>query len=99
VRGFDILLVNYAKSIGAHVILRGLRAVSDFEFEFQLASMNRRLNPQIESIFPDPRRAIFLHLLQPGARSRQAGREHRSVCPPQGRSGAGGEIRLAPLIE
>jgi pantetheine-phosphate adenylyltransferase len=54
VRGFDILLVNYAKSIGAHVILRGLRAVSDFEFEFQLASMNRRLDPQVESIFLTP---------------------------------------------
>jgi pantetheine-phosphate adenylyltransferase len=54
VRGFDILLVNYAKSIGAHVILRGLRAVSDFEFEFQLASMNRRLDSQIESIFLTP---------------------------------------------
>ncbi len=54
IRGFDILLVNYAKGIGAHVILRGLRAVSDFEFEFQLASMNRRLDPQVESIFLTP---------------------------------------------
>jgi pantetheine-phosphate adenylyltransferase len=54
IRGFDTLLVNYAKSIGAHVILRGLRAVSDFEFEFQLASMNRRLDPQVESIFLTP---------------------------------------------
>mgnify|MGYP003618706671 CR=1 FL=1 len=54
VRGFDILLVNYAKSVGAHVILRGLRAVADFEFEFQLASMNRRLDPEIESIFLTP---------------------------------------------
>ena len=54
VRGFDILLVNYAKNIGAHVILRGLRAVSDFEFEFQLASMNRRLDSEIESIFLTP---------------------------------------------
>lgn len=54
VRGFDNLLVNYARSVGAHVILRGLRAVADFEFEFQLASMNRRLDPQIESIFLTP---------------------------------------------
>lgn len=54
VRGFDILLVNYAQSIGANVLMRGLRAVSDFEFEFQLASMNRRLNPEIESIFLTP---------------------------------------------
>lgn len=54
IRGFDTLLVNYAKNIGAHVIMRGLRAVSDFEFEFQLASMNRRLDPQVESIFLTP---------------------------------------------
>ncbi len=54
VRGFDTLLVNYAKSIGANVLMRGLRAVSDFEFEFQLASMNRRLDPRIESIFLTP---------------------------------------------
>ncbi len=52
--GFDILLVNHAKSIGAHVILRGLRAISDFEFEFQLANMNRRLYPEIESVFLTP---------------------------------------------
>lgn len=52
--GFDILLVNHAKQIGAHVILRGLRAVSDFEFEFQLANMNRRLYPEIESVFLTP---------------------------------------------
>ncbi|PIE83563.1 MAG: pantetheine-phosphate adenylyltransferase [Candidatus Contendobacter odensis] len=54
VRGFDTLLINYAKGIGANVLMRGLRAVSDFEFEFQLASMNRRLHPQIESIFLTP---------------------------------------------
>lgn len=52
--GFDILLVNHAKNIGAHVILRGLRAISDFEFEFQLANMNRRLYPEIESVFLTP---------------------------------------------
>ncbi|MER2527216.1 MAG: pantetheine-phosphate adenylyltransferase [Candidatus Competibacter denitrificans] len=52
--GFDILLVHHAKQIGAHVILRGLRAVSDFEFEFQLANMNRRLYPDIESVFLTP---------------------------------------------
>ena len=54
VRGFDNLLVNYVQSIGAQVIVRGLRAVSDFEYEFQLASMNRRLQPNIETIFLTP---------------------------------------------
>ncbi|HNK33634.1 MAG TPA: pantetheine-phosphate adenylyltransferase, partial [Plasticicumulans sp.] len=49
-----ILLVNFAKHVGANVILRGLRAVSDFEYEFQLASMNRRLHAAIETVFLTP---------------------------------------------
>jgi pantetheine-phosphate adenylyltransferase len=52
--GFDGLLVNFVEEQGAHVVLRGLRAVSDFEFEFQLASANRRLNPDIETVFLTP---------------------------------------------
>ena len=48
---FDGLLVNYAKSQNARAILRGLRAVTDFEYEFQLALMNRRLGPEIETVF------------------------------------------------
>lgn len=54
VHGFDGLLVDFARQQGAKVILRGLRAVSDFEFEFQLASMNRRLDDQFETIFMTP---------------------------------------------
>jgi pantetheine-phosphate adenylyltransferase len=54
VRGFDSLLVNFAREVGADVILRGLRAVSDFDYEFQLAGMNRRLAPDIETIFLTP---------------------------------------------
>lgn len=54
VHGFDCLLINYARQVGAAVIVRGLRAVSDFEYEFQLASMNRRLLPGIETIFLTP---------------------------------------------
>jgi len=52
--GFECLLVDFARQCNARVLIRGMRAVSDFEFEFQLASMNRRLNPQIESIFLTP---------------------------------------------
>lgn len=52
--GFSDLLVNFVQQQNAHVILRGLRAVSDFEFEMQLASMNRRLNSQIETVFLTP---------------------------------------------
>jgi pantetheine-phosphate adenylyltransferase len=47
----SVLLVEYARKKGAQVIVRGLRAVSDFEFEFQLANMNRKLNPEIETVF------------------------------------------------
>ena len=52
--GFDVLLADFATAIGAKVILRGLRAVSDFEYEFQLASMNRHLIPNIETMFLTP---------------------------------------------
>ncbi|HTM10363.1 MAG TPA: pantetheine-phosphate adenylyltransferase [Verrucomicrobiae bacterium] len=48
---FDGLLVNYAKKSGAKVIIRGLRAISDFEYEFQMAMMNRELEPGLETLF------------------------------------------------
>ncbi len=51
VRAFDSLLMHFAQSVGAGMILRGLRAVSDFEYEFQMAGMNARLNPGIETVF------------------------------------------------
>ena len=52
--GFSGLLVDFAKSHHAQVLIRGLRAVSDFEYEFQLANMNRRLSPDLESVFLTP---------------------------------------------
>ena len=52
--GFSGLLVDFAKSKSAVAVIRGLRAMSDFEYEFQLASMNRHLDPQLESIFLTP---------------------------------------------
>ncbi|MEJ2406463.1 MAG: pantetheine-phosphate adenylyltransferase [Candidatus Thiodiazotropha sp.] len=54
IRSFSNLLVEYVQQCGANVILRGLRAVSDFEYEFQLAGMNRRLAPTIETLFLTP---------------------------------------------
>jgi pantetheine-phosphate adenylyltransferase len=51
---FSGLLVDYAERVGAAVIVRGLRAISDFEYEFQMALMNRRLNPRIETVFMMP---------------------------------------------
>ncbi len=51
VRPFGNLLMHFAEEIGATLIIRGLRAVSDFEYEFQMASMNARLNPHVETVF------------------------------------------------
>ena len=51
VTAFDNLLMHFAQSVGAGMILRGLRAVSDFEYEFQMAGMNTRLNAEIETVF------------------------------------------------
>ncbi len=52
--GFSGLLIDFAKQQNASIILRGLRAVNDFEYEFQLAGMNRKLSPQIETVFLTP---------------------------------------------
>lgn len=58
---FDGLLVHYVEKRSAHAVIRGLRAVSDFEFEFQLALMNRKLNDRFETIFMMPKDAfVFL---------------------------------------
>ena len=54
VRGFNGLLAHFVREIGGGVLLRGLRAVSDFEYEFQLASMNRHLIPEVETLFLTP---------------------------------------------
>ena len=51
---FEGLLVDFCRQAGASIVIRGLRAVSDFEFEFQLAGMNRRLAPDIETVFLTP---------------------------------------------
>lgn len=51
VRPFDNLLIHFVAETGASVIVRGLRAVSDFEYEFQMAAMNRRLSDQVETVF------------------------------------------------
>lgn len=51
VRPFQGLLVQYAREVGARMIVRGLRAVSDFDYEFQMVGMNRRLDPEVETVF------------------------------------------------
>ena len=54
VDGFDGLLMNYVRAQNARAVLRGLRAVSDFEYEFQMAGMNRSLHPDVETLFLTP---------------------------------------------
>jgi pantetheine-phosphate adenylyltransferase len=54
VQGFDGLLMEFLQRTGSNIILRGLRAVSDFEYEFQMAGMNRNLHPHVETIFLTP---------------------------------------------
>ena len=54
VRPLDYLLVNFVRDCSADAVLRGLRAVSDFEYEFQLANMNRAMDPEFESVFLTP---------------------------------------------
>lgn len=56
--GFNCLLAEFVRRQGANVILRGLRAVSDFEYEFQLANMNRKLAPEVESLFLTPAESL-----------------------------------------
>jgi len=55
VESFSGLLVDFMDQVGARAVVRGLRAVSDFEYEFQMALMNRRLNPRVETVFLMPR--------------------------------------------
>ena len=54
IQSFEGLLAEFAKRVGASIIVRGLRAVSDFEYEFQMALMNRRLHPSLETVFLVP---------------------------------------------
>lgn len=54
VYGFSGLLIDFVRKHGSHIIVRGLRAVSDFEYEFQMAGMNRRLYPDVETLFLTP---------------------------------------------
>ena len=64
VLGFSGLLANFAREHQAQVLLRGVRAVADFEYEFQLASMNRQLNPDLDSLFMTPQKKTCLSALR-----------------------------------
>ena len=59
IMGFDCLLIDFAHQQKAEIILRGLRPVSDFEYEFQLAGMNRKLSPEVETLFLPPSEQVM----------------------------------------
>ena len=83
VQPFDSLLVHYAREVGASVIVRGLRAVADFEYEFQMTAMNQQLDRDIETVFlmADPRhQAVASRLVKVIAR---LGGDITAFVPPQ----------------
>jgi pantetheine-phosphate adenylyltransferase len=75
---FKGLLVDFVRSVGARLVLRGLRAVSDFEYEFQLAGMNRRLDPEMETVFLTPAEQ---HMFISASMVREIARLHGDVKP------------------
>ncbi|MBI5331171.1 MAG: pantetheine-phosphate adenylyltransferase [Betaproteobacteria bacterium] len=78
VEPFDGLLVNFVRAQGSTLVLRGLRAVSDFEYEFQLAGMNRRLSPELETVFLTPSEQ---HMFISASMVREIARLHGDVSP------------------
>ena len=76
VDSFGGLLVDHAAARSATVLLRGIRAISDYEYELQMALMNRRLQPGLETVFMMANEDLFLHQLPPGEGSFQSGREY-----------------------
>ena len=82
VESFNGLLVDYAKKIGATVLIRGLRAVSDFEYEFQMAQMNRHLDSGIETIFLMPNEKYFYTSSQLIKQVHLYGDRETSLVPP-----------------
>lgn len=75
---FDGLLVNFVRRVGSSMVLRGLRALSDFEYEFQLAGMNRRLDPEMETVFLTPAEQ---HMFVSASMVREIARLHGDVTP------------------
>ena len=82
VESFDCLLVNLARQKGAVALVRGLRAVSDFEYEFQMAQMNRHLDSNIETIFLMPNEKYFFTSSQLLKLVHKYGGEGTDLVPP-----------------
>jgi pantetheine-phosphate adenylyltransferase len=92
---FDCLLVDYVKRRSAQAILRGLRAVSDFEFEFQLALMNRKLNEKVETIFMMPKDTYTFLSSRMIKEIAHLGGDVRAFVPPHVRTALLGRFKIA----
>ena len=87
---FDGLTVDYAARVKASAVLRGIRALSDYEYELQMALMNRKLQPDLETVFMMPARTVLLSEFAAGARSGKARRvDPRTWCRKWWNSGSG----------
>ncbi len=91
---FEGLLVKYVERRGAQAVIRGLRAVSDFEFEFQLALMNRKLNERIETIFMMPKDAYTFLSSRLVKEIAQLGGDVSPFVPPHVKAALGRKLRL-----
>ena len=87
VHPFENLLIDCARDVGAQIIVRGLRAVADFEYEYQMVGMNRQLDDSIETVFFDGRGRASGDCQQAGERNRPAWRRREQVCPAAGQHG------------
>ena len=93
---FDCLLVDYVEQRSAQAIVRGLRAVSDFEFEFQLALMNRKLNERVETIFMMPKDTYTFLSSRIVKEIARLGGDVRSFVPPHVRSALTKKLAQTP---
>ena len=96
---FSGLLVDYAVRIGASVIVRGLRAISDFEYEFQMALMNRRLDPRIETVFMMPAESYSYLSSRLVKEVFQLGGSVRDLVPPVVEARLREKYGSAPLVQ
>jgi pantetheine-phosphate adenylyltransferase len=92
---FDCLLVDYVEGRSAHAIVRGLRAISDFEFEFQLALMNRKLNERVETIFMMPKDTYSFLSSRMIKEIARLGGDVRAFVPPYVRTALARKMRIS----
>ena len=96
---FDGLLVDYMKKLDAGIVLRGLRAVTDFESEFQMAQLNHQMAPDVETLFHDDRAGACLPQLQRRAGDRPVWGRYRPVCAGVHRGGCTARLKTLTYFD